>query len=61
MVLDQFAKQPLDHVCGEDGRGMERQPAEELHADLAEFTVDVFAYPAACAGRRGYGRQYLAG
>ncbi|MET8138629.1 transposase [Streptomyces sp. NPDC006290] len=39
---------------------MERQAVEELDADLAEFTVDVFAY-LAYAGQRGYGRQYLRG
>ncbi|MFD7056345.1 transposase [Streptomyces mirabilis] len=39
---------------------MERQAVEELNADLAEFTDDVFAY-LAYAGQRGYGRQYLRG
>jgi hypothetical protein len=39
---------------------MDRQAVEELNADLAEFTDDVFAY-LAYAGRRGYGRQYLRG
>jgi hypothetical protein len=39
---------------------MDRQAVEELNADLAEFTDDVFAY-LAYAGQRGYGRQYLRG
>ncbi|MGW1784978.1 IS701 family transposase [Streptomyces sp. NPDC002143] len=39
---------------------MEQQAVEELNADLAEFTDDVFAY-LAYAGQRGYGRQYLRG
>lgn len=39
---------------------MDRQAVEELNADLAEFTDDVFGY-LAYPGQRGYGRQYLRG